>query len=92
MLVGVPLVAAGPAAAADAFTSVDDRATPEGIRRLTTEYPVEMIVLGVLSEAGDLINLQARLVDVATFDTLGVVSVNVANAARAKRFLEAGRE
>ena len=69
-----------------------DLDTPEGVRRLTTEYPVEMIILGVLSEAGDLINLQARVIDVATLGTLGVASVNVANDAGAKRFLEAGRE
>ncbi len=69
-----------------------DLDTPDGVRRLTAEYPVETIVLGVLSEAGDLINLQARVVDVATFETLGVATVNVANDARARRFLDAGRE
>jgi TolB-like protein len=69
-----------------------DLDTPEGVRRLTAEYPVETIILGVLSEAGDLINLQARVIDIATFETLGVATVNVANDARARRFLEAGRE
>jgi hypothetical protein len=69
-----------------------DLAKPENARRLVQEYPVDLLVVCSLAEFGNLINLEARVIDIGTFETLGVASANVDKDPKLQRFLESGRE
>jgi hypothetical protein len=69
-----------------------DLSRPESARRLRRAYPVDLLVPCRLAELGQLINLEARVIDLSTFDLLGVATSNVDKDPRLQRFLESGRE
>jgi hypothetical protein len=69
-----------------------DLGRPENARRLQQVYPVDLLVLGRLVEVGNLIGLEARVLDAGTLEILGVATTNVDKDPRLQRFLDSGRE
>jgi hypothetical protein len=69
-----------------------DLVTPEKAKLLAKGSGLDIVVVGGLTEIGDLINLEGRVIDVGTGETLGYVSANVTRDAKVGKMLGIGRE
>lgn len=69
-----------------------DLAKPANARLLAKGYGLDMVVVGTLTDFGTLVNLEARMIDVSSGETIGYVSTNVSKDAKVTRMLEVGRD
>jgi hypothetical protein len=69
-----------------------DLARPENAKLLAKGYGLDMVVVGTLTDFGTLVNLEARMIDVSSGETVGYASTNVAKDAKVTRMLEIGRD
>jgi hypothetical protein len=69
-----------------------DLAKPENAKLLAQGYGLDMVVVGTLTDFGTLVNLEARMIDVSSGETIGYASTNVSKDAKVTRMLEVGRD
>ena len=69
-----------------------DLAKLENARLLAKQFGTDIVVVGSLADLGEQIALGARVLDVATGQTLGFASANVTKDSKVIRLLEAGRQ
>ena len=69
-----------------------DLAKPENARLLAKEFGADIVVLGSMTDLGNQITLEAKVVDILTNDTLGFASAEVTKDSKVTRMLEGGRQ
>ena len=69
-----------------------DLAKLENARLLAKQFGADVVVVGSLEDRDDQIGLGARVIDIATGQTLGFASAGVTKDPKVIRLLEAGRE
>jgi hypothetical protein len=70
-----------------------DLLDPDTARRFAHDVGgLELLIVTGLSDLGDRVSLDARVIDIATNQPLGVASVIVPKDAKVRRLLEAGRD
>ncbi len=67
-------------------------ARPDDARRVASQFQADVLLLDGLTDLGAQVALDARVIDVATNDTLGFVSAGVTKDAKVQRMLETGRQ
>ena len=69
-----------------------DLVKPENARLLVKQLGAEVIVLGSMTEFAGEINLQARIVEIVSGDTLGFAAAGATKDSKVTRMLETGRQ